>query len=79
MRDMFVIITVDSGILEDVHILQTRRDALSYGQTRWQVFGRGEGEMRDDPGFDTRWGGITRGYVMHWFSDDTDVWIEKVS
>lgn len=70
------VIEVGDGLLRDFELFGNEEEALKRGQEMWLEHEQpSEGEMMDDPGFNEEWGGVSRGYRMHWFTDDHDVWV----
>ena len=73
---ILAVIEVGDGLLREVELFQSKEAALKRGKELWLEHERpGEGGMMDDPGFDEEWGGVSRGYTMHWFNDEHDVWV----
>ncbi len=73
---IIAVIEVGDGLLRDFELFGNEEEALKRGQEMWLEHEQpGESEMMDDPGFDEEWGGVSRGYRMHWFNDDHDVWV----
>ena len=59
-----------------MELFHSEEAALKRGKEIWLEHEHpGEGEMMDDPNFDEKWGGVSRGYRMHWFTNDHDVWV----
>jgi hypothetical protein len=84
---MFAVVRVESGILEGVTLFEDRKKALECGRDEFErmtggfismamVQDCGAGEMLEtEPDYDEEWGGVARGHVMHWLTDDVDVWV----
>ncbi len=77
---MFVVIEVSDGLLDNVRVFKGRTTALTAGILAWRYSHPPdeECEMKDDPDYDESWGGVVRGFVMHWFAADEDVWVQEV-
>lgn len=76
---MYVVVSGDSGLLQGLHLLADRDEALVKGRAEFTELS-GSPSMEDDeePDYDPEWGGVSRGYVMHWWTDDCDVWVVEV-
>ena len=83
------VIRLDQGILESLHLFEDRKEALRFGQAQFEELTGGKSTLaqahditasemlEDEPDYDARWGGIARGYIMHWSTDDDDVWVAE--
>jgi len=84
----YVLVVVQSGLLDSVDLFETEEEALKAGQARWQEE-TGTPSMAEDrhcseeeqadiePGYQPEYGGVVRGYVMHWWSEEgnLDIWV----
>ena len=77
---MFVVIEVSDGLLDRVRVFNHASNAKTTGLLAWRYSHPPdeECEMKDDPDYDESWGGVVRGFVMHWFNDSEDIWIQEV-
>lgn len=86
---MFAVVRVESGLLEGVTLFKDREKALRFGRDQFERATDGVVEdhspnlwchaQTNDPDFDEEWGGIARGFVMHWETPDVDVWVTEPS
>ena len=74
---MYVVIETRSGLLEGVEVFRDREEALRRGQAAWGDAELGPNAEGED--IDPQWGGVARGYVMHWFDDDVDIWVVEAA
>ena len=69
------VIETKAGILEAINLFGNEEEAIQFGRDKWLAEGRDDDLMMDDPGYNAQWGGVSRVYVMHWFTDEDDVWV----
>jgi hypothetical protein len=82
---MIAVVVIDGGLLETVtYFGDDELAALTFGRTQWR---RGtdtdsmheyreisvEAMLQDDHDYNEMWGGVVRGYIMHWEKDDLEV------
>ena len=85
---VFVIIEVADGIITAVThpVGFNLEQVLKMGQARWINYS-GYDTMHEhrqttpaeldftEPGYDEKWGGVSRGFEMHWFDADHDIYV----
>ncbi len=85
---MFIIIEVGEGIVTAVThpVGFNREQVLKMAQARWINYS-GYDTMHEarettaselesfEPGYDEKWGGVSRGWTMHWFNDEHDIYV----
>lgn len=82
----YVLVVVEEGLLESARVFEFSADALKKGHAIWieETATVSMAEERDvsaaqmeedEPGYDRKWGGVSRGHVMYWWTDDLDIWV----
>ena len=69
------VIETKAGILQAINLFGNEEEAVRFGRDQWLAEGRDDSLMMDNPDYDKTWGGVRRGYAMHWFTDHSDVWV----
>ena len=85
----YVVIEMTDGVVGVVTLYTHQLTALEAGQARWHER-TGHGTMAGTcglnadrmaaltPDYNTFWGGVVRGHVMHWWNDAIDIIVEEL-
>ncbi len=73
---IIAVIHSDCGILEAIELFGNEEEALRRGAVLWGDNHMSRGDISSDPDYSLTWEGIEgRGYRMHWYNDESDVWV----
>jgi hypothetical protein len=77
MSKTYAVVRVESGILEGVTLFEDREEAVAHGYNTFVKVSGDDSLMLDNADYDPYVRGVVRGYVMHWWTDDVDVWVTE--
>lgn len=73
---IIAVIHSDGGILEGIELFGNEEEALKRGNELWSENHISRADISSDPDYSLTWEGIEgRGYRIHWYNDESDVWV----
>lgn len=84
MSANYLVVEIEGGLLQDVRPFSFSLDALEFARAQWErstdtsamhQYWSISPDAMDEPGYDPEWGGVQRGWRMHWFNDDMDIYV----